>query len=148
FLGISRGMLSLFGEDDEPPTPTMTAEDIEYMLDQGTLEGGFTENGERLLRSVFEFSDTLVRELMVPRTDVASLTLDMSLDEIIDELVACGHSRLPLYAGSIDEIVGVSYAKDVLTVMASGRVDQFHLSDYLRRPYFVPESKHVAELMT
>jgi CBS domain containing-hemolysin-like protein len=148
FTAFSRGVLQLFGEDDEPSGPTVTAEDIEHMLDQGALEGSFTEDGERLLRSVFEFSDTLVRELMVPRTDVVSLTIDMSLDEIIDQLVACGHSRLPVYEGSVDEIVGVFYAKDVLTVMASGRAESFHLRDYLRRPYFVPESKHVAELLT
>lgn len=148
YVSFSRGVLKLFGANDEPGPPTVTAEDLEHMLDQGALEGSFTEDGERLLRSVFEFSDTVVRELMVPRTDVVSLTIDMSLDEIIDELVACGHSRLPVYEGSIDEIVGVFYAKDVLNVMANGRVDSFHLRDYLRRPYFVPESKRVAELLT
>lgn len=148
YVSFSRGVLKLFGANHEPGPPTVTAEDLEHMLDQGALEGSFSEDGERLLRSVFEFSDTVVRELMVPRTDVVSLTIDMSLNEIIEELVACGHSRLPVYEGSIDEIVGVFYAKDVLNVMANGRVDSFHLRDYLRRPYFVPESKRVAELLT
>lgn len=148
YMTFSSAVMRFFGADERPARPALTPEDIELLLDQGALKGSLSENGERLLRSVFEFSDTLVRELMVPRTEIVSLTIDMSLDEIIEELVICGHSRLPVYEGSIDEIVGLFYAKDVLGVMASGEADNFNLRDYLRQPYFVPESKHVAELFT
>lgn len=148
YQGWSRGMYRLVGEDQECSEPSVTTEDLEHMLDQGSLEGSFGENGERLLRSVFEFSDTLVRELMVPRTDVVSLTIDMTFKEIIDELVACGHSRLPVYEGSVDDVVGVFYAKDMLNVIASGQADTFQLRNYMRRPYFVPEGKRVAQLLT
>ncbi len=147
FALLARGVVGLVGEDSEPGTPFVTDEDLEYLIDLGAREGSFSEDRERLLRSVFEFPDTLVRELMVPRTDVQALSLTMSLDEIIDTLVACGHSRLPVYEGNADEIVGLFYAKDVLTVMASGRAERFHVRDYLRRPYFVPETKRVDELL-
>lgn len=148
FTKMARGVVSVLGSDDEQGEPFVTAEDIEYMIDRGAREGSFSEDRERLLRSVFEFSDTLVRELMVPRTDIVSISMDMSLDEIIETLVACGHSRLPVYEGNVDEIVGLFYAKDVLAVMASGRTEKFHVRDYLRRPYFVPETKRVAELLS
>lgn len=148
FLAFSRLVFHLVGEDAESSEPSVTTEDLEHMLDQGTLEGSFGENGERLLRSVFEFSETLVRELMVPRTDIVSLTIEMTLDEIIDELVACGHSRLPVYEGSVDDVIGVFYAKDVLNVIASGQAETFSLRDHVRRPYFVPEGKRVSQLLT
>ncbi|TDP75489.1 CBS domain containing-hemolysin-like protein [Bradymonas sediminis] len=148
FMGLSSALYHLIGEDEDAMEPSVTTEDLEHMLDQGSLEGSFGENGERLLRSVFEFSDTLVRELMVPRTDVVSLTIEMTFNEIIDELVNCGHSRLPVYEGSVDDVVGVFYAKDILSVIASGQADNFHLRDYMRRPYFVPEGKRVAQLLT
>jgi CBS domain containing-hemolysin-like protein len=147
FTKLARGVVSILGVDSEQGEPFVTAEDIEYMIDMGAREGSFSEDRERLLRSVFEFSDTLVRELMVPRTDIVSVSMNMGLDEIIETLVACGHSRLPVYEGNVDEIVGLFYAKDVLTVMASGRTEKFHVRDYLRRPYFVPETKRVAELL-
>jgi CBS domain containing-hemolysin-like protein len=144
---LARGVVGLLGADSEQGEPFVTAEDIEYMIDMGAREGSFSEDRERLLRSVFEFSDTLVRELMIPRTDIVSVAMKVGLDEIIETLVACGHSRLPVYEGNVDEIVGLFYAKDVLTVMASGRTEKFHVRDYLRRPYFVPETKRVADLL-
>ncbi|WP_168210374.1 hemolysin family protein [Persicimonas caeni] len=148
FTKMARGVVSVFGSSSAQAEPFVTAEDIEYMIDLGAREGSFSEDRERLLRSVFEFSDTLVRELMVPRTDIVSISMDMNLQEIIETLVACGHSRLPVYEGNVDEIVGLFYAKDVLAVMASGRTEKFHVRDYLRRPYFVPETKRVAELLS
>jgi putative hemolysin len=148
FTKLSRGTSRALGSADGKGAPFVTAEDIEYMIDLGAREGSFSEDRERLLRSVFEFPDTLVRELMVPRTDIVSISMKMSLDEVIDALVACGHSRLPVYEGNVDEIVGLFYAKDVLAVMSSGQAEQFDLRNYIRKPFFVPETKRVAELLS
>ncbi|MFP4597216.1 MAG: hemolysin family protein [Persicimonas sp.] len=148
FTRLGRATMRLFGPVDGDAAPYVTAEDIEFLIDQGAREGSFSEERERLLRSVFEFPDTLVRELMVPRTDIVAISADMSLDEIIAVLVECGHSRLPVYDGNVDEIVGFFYAKDLLTVMASGGEGRFDLRSYLRLPYFVPETKRVAELLS
>lgn len=148
FTKLARGVLRVLGTNTEQGAPFVTAEDIQYLIDMGAREGSFSEDRERLLRSVFEFPDTLVRELMVPRTDIVSVSMNMSLDQIIETAVACGHSRLPIYEGNVDEVVGLFYAKDVLTVLANGGVDEFDIRDYLRRPYFVPETKRVAELLS
>lgn len=99
-----------------------------------------------LMRSVVEFPATTVREVMVPRTDMVAVRADMELDEILVRLLDCGHSRLPVYDETLDDVVGLFYAKDIIQLMASGR--DFEIDDYLRQPYFVPETKLISELLT
>lgn len=123
-----------------------TFDEIEYMLD---MNGEEENDHTRLLRSVVEFPDTLVREVMVPRTDVVALSTEMKSPEIMRTLVECGHSRLPLYQGSLDNIVGVFYAKDLMRYHADhGTFEGFDPARFQREPYFVPESKRIAELVS
>lgn len=147
FVKLTRGLMHLLGTDPNAQQPFVTAEEIEYLIDVAGREGSFSEDRERLLRSVIEFPDTTVRELMVPRTDIVTVSKDMSLDEIIEVLVDCGHSRLPVYEGNIDNIVGLFYAKDVLVIVSSDRYDEFDIREFLRRPHLVPEDKRVDELL-
>ncbi len=124
----------------------LTFDEIEYMLE---MNGDHEEDDHtRLLRSVVEFPDTLVREVMVPRTDIVAISVEMPVTEIIAALVECGHSRLPLYDTSIDNILGVVYAKDLMQYHAENNTfDGFAPHDAAREPYFVPESKRIAELL-
>ena len=149
FMHLTRGVMRLVGEDPEHRTPFVTSEEIEYMIDLGSREGTFSEDRERLLRSAFEFTDTAVREIMVPRTEMVALSMDMNLDEVIDATLGCGHSRLPVYEESVDNIRGLFYAKDLIggALTAPERRASFRMREHLREPYFVPESKRIAELL-
>lgn len=105
------------------------------------------EEQEALLQSVFEFPDTLVREVMLPRTDVTAISSTMSFEQILEVLVDCGHSRLPVYRQNLDEVIGLFYAKDVLSIVESDGMDNFEIHEFLREPYFVQEDKPIAQLL-
>ncbi|MFU8805424.1 MAG: hemolysin family protein [Bradymonadaceae bacterium] len=146
FTNLSEWQMRLIGSGSEERTGSfVTAEEIQYMIDIGSRDGQFSEDRERMLRSVFEFPDTVVREIMVPRTDMVAISEEMEFDEILKVLLQCGHSRIPVYHETIDELVGVFYAKDVIGLMATG--ESFDIHRFLRKPYFVPESKRITDLM-
>lgn len=98
-----------------------------------------------LMQRATGFPDVMVREVMVPRTDMVTISEDMNLDEILEVLLERGHSRLPAYGETLDEIVGIFYAKDVIHMMASG--EEFDINQCLRRPHFVAETKAIDELL-
>jgi putative hemolysin len=145
FTKLSGAIMKVLGRDVEVRGPYVTAEEIQYMIDLGSREGQFSEDRERLLRSVFEFPDTVVREIMVPRTDMVAISEEMEFDEILKCLLQCGHSRIPVYKDTIDEIIGVFYAKDIIGLMITK--EEFDIHRFLRKPYFVPESKRITDLL-
>lgn len=135
-------------DQPEPAPNTVSEEDLALMIDVGVRQGTLTDFKERILHSVFEFGDTIVREVMVPRTDVVAASTDISYDELLKLVVEEGHSRIPVYRGSIDEIVGVFYAKDLLEHL--GRLDarNFAIEKLVREAFFVPETRAINELFT
>ncbi len=149
FVKMTRTTMVWLGNDPNEATPFVTAEDIEYMIDLGSREGTFSEDRERMLRSVFEFNDTSVREVMVPRTDAVFLSVDMDLQEIVDTVEGCGHSRLPVYEEMVDNIVGIFYVKDIIRLIGHNKdAENFDLRGVVRKPFFVPESKGIADLFS
>jgi CBS domain containing-hemolysin-like protein len=98
-----------------------------------------------MIQGVRELGETTVKEVMVPRIDTVFLSMEAGRDELIDKVVSCGHSRIPVYSGTIDSIVGVLYAKDLLRFLAKG--GGFSLPDLVRKPFFVPESKRIDSLL-
>jgi CBS domain containing-hemolysin-like protein len=99
-----------------------------------------------MIRAIFTLRDTIVREIMVPRTDMASVSSDATVREVLATIVECGHSRIPVWDGTLDNIVGLIYAKDFLKYWGmddSGVV----LRKVMRTPYFVPETKKLEELL-
>ncbi len=99
-----------------------------------------------MIASIFEFGETLVREVMVPRIDVLAVPVDTPMLEALDVILKAGHSRIPVYRETIDNVVGILYAKDLLRYLRDGRTD-VPLSKILRPAYFIPESKKVDELL-
>lgn len=149
FVKFTKQVMRLLGNDLDDTAPFVTYEEIEYLIELGTREGTLTDDRERLLRSVVEFPDTLVKEVMVPRTDMVAIPVDSNLQEMLDLLIECGHSRLPVFDGSIDDVLGTFYAKDVIQLMADNLdADTFEITNYLRDVYFVPESKRISDLLT
>ncbi len=132
---------------DEPDRNIFLSEDgLRLLLN---VSGGerFIEADEReLIDSIFRFSETTVGEVMVPRVDVVALPQDTPLKESLDVIVEAGHSRIPLYEETIDKIVGVLYAKDLLTCFQNNKTDIL-VNEIMRPPYFVPETAMVDDLL-
>ncbi|HSB66045.1 MAG TPA: hemolysin family protein [Anaerolineales bacterium] len=133
------------GEAQEPVS-TVTEAELKSMVDAGH-EGGVLEGDERqMIYSIFELGDTLVREIMLPRIYITALEVSIPLSEAVDALLKSGHSRVPVYEESVDNILGILYAKDLLRVWRQGQPAGL-LKELLRPAIFVPEAKKVDELL-
>ncbi len=115
---------------------------VEAVQEEGVLE----QEEQKMIVSIFRLGDTLVREIMVPRIDVLALEVNTPIDEAMDALKRSGHSRVPVFKDSVDNILGLLYAKDLLGIWREGK-RTVSLSDHLRPAYFVPEAKKVDELL-
>ncbi len=124
----------------------LSEDGLRFLLNVTEEETIIEDDEKELIASIFEFSDKLVREVMVPRIDVAAVPVDMSMSEALDVILRAGHSRIPVYHDSMDNILGVLYAKDLLRYLRDGRTD-VPLNNILRPAYFIPESKKVDELL-
>lgn len=130
----------------EKSVPLITEEDFKTLVDIGTHHG-VIELGEReMIRKVFEFGDTVASEVMTPRTDIFALNVDQSLADAMEQIKAQRFSRIPIYEGTIDSIVGVIYAKDLLKFRKSPP-PALKLKQICHPPYFVPATKNVADLL-
>jgi putative hemolysin len=124
----------------------MTEAELKTMVDAGEQEGVIEQDERKMIFSIFDLGETLAREIMVPRIDVLALEATTPLDKAVDALLESGYSRVPVYEETIDNILGLLYAKDLLSVWRSG--DQMGgLGEILRPAYFVPEAKKVDQLL-
>jgi CBS domain containing-hemolysin-like protein len=123
-----------------------TEQDINDFIDASEEEGLVNEEESEMIRSIFSLGTTIVREVMVTRTEMACVTVGATVRELLDTIIACGHSRIPVYEDSIDNIIGLLYAKDLLKQWGT---DEKHLSvrEIMRPPYFIPESKNLEQLL-
>lgn len=122
----------------------VTEDELKNWVEDEHPDSSLEKDELRMIYSIFQFGDTLVREIMVPRIDVFALDVDTSVSEAIQAVQLSGHSRLPVYEGTIDNVIGLLYAKDMLLLQADSEVS---LRALLRPVYFVPEAKKVDELM-
>ncbi|MBN1564635.1 MAG: HlyC/CorC family transporter [Anaerolineae bacterium] len=124
----------------------VTEAEIKMMVDAGSEGGSIEDEEKEMIYSIFQLGDTLVREVMVPRIDIVALEIDTPFDEALNTIVEAGHSRIPVYAESIDHIRGLLYAKDLLAAWRDGAPKR-PIKDMLREAYFVPESKKADDLL-
>ncbi|NOZ72520.1 MAG: HlyC/CorC family transporter [Chloroflexi bacterium] len=125
----------------------LTEDGLRLLLNFGDEERFIEEEEREMINSIFRFSETTVEEVMVPRVDVVALEKHATLQEALDTIVEAGHSRIPIYDETIDKIIGVLYAKDLLTCFRDGSTDM-PITQLMREPYFVPESAMVDDLLT
>ncbi len=126
--------------------PKLTADEFSALLEAG-LEAKAIEPEEYMLAErILRLDEILVRDIMVARPDIVALPVDSSQDELLETVIQTGHSRIPLYEGNLDNIVGVVYAYDILARIADGE-RSMDLRSVMRLPYFVPETKPVSELL-
>lgn len=124
----------------------VTEEEIQELMDASEEEGIINEEENEMIRAIFSLRTTVVREIMVPRTDMASVTVDAPVRDVLSAIIACGHSRIPVYEGTIDNIVGIVYAKDLLKYWGMEEVT-VALKKIVRQPFFIPETKNLEELL-
>ncbi|MBI5499342.1 MAG: HlyC/CorC family transporter [Deltaproteobacteria bacterium] len=129
--------------------PTVTETEIEHMIDLGEREGVLAAEHSELLRSVLEFEDTVVKEVMVPRTEMVALDITAKLPEVLALLNASRHSRFPVYRDLRDKIVGTLHVKDLVAHVARDeKCDTFDWTQHVRpNPMFVPETQKVSKLL-
>jgi putative hemolysin len=128
--------------------PYTTEEDIRTMADVAAEEKVIEREERRLIHSIFEFGDTVVREVMVPRPDMVGVEADASVDEALQKAIGAGFSRLPVYSEGPDDILGLVYLKDIIRrTRASNGEGHGTIRELVRPAVFVPEQKRVAELL-
>ena len=143
-LTISTNAISkLFGVNGEE-TQKVTEEEIKMLVNEGKESGTIQENETEMINNVFEFNDKFVSEIMIPRTEVFALDMNLSIAKVIEELSEdTRYSRIPVYDETIDEIKGIVYIKDILL---SKRNSSEKIKDIMKEAYFVPENKLVNKL--
>lgn len=139
-------VLKLLHMKTEDQEEAVTEEEIKALLKMGNEAGAFDDEEREMIDSVFAFDDRTARELMVPRRDVHMLDIDKPAEEIIDEILADRHSRLPVYEENIDHIIGILYVKDLMIELRKSGGDQLDIRSMLHKPYFVPETKEADAL--
>jgi CBS domain containing-hemolysin-like protein len=126
--------------------PFVSEADLRSMAEVGHEEGSIELEEKDLIHSIFEFGDTIVREVMVPRPDITAIEGDRTLRDVQALVLEYGYSRIPVYDDDLDDVVGIIFAKDVLKALHQGKHDM-PLRDIVRQAHFVPEQKKVADLL-
>ena len=129
-----------------PEGPYMTEQELKASAEVAQEEGQIEEGEVRLIHSIFEFGDTIVREVMVPRPDIVAIEHEKSLRDVQALVLKHGSSRVPVFRDDLDDVTGIIYAKDVLKAVHQGKHDM-PLSEIVREAHYVPETKHVADLL-
>jgi putative hemolysin len=148
FIRIANFFVTLFG-GKIVRRPFVTEEEIKMMVSVGAEEAEIEEEEKEMIHSIFEFGDTIVREVMVPRPDMVVVESSVTIKEVLEQVIKAGHSRIPVYENTIDNVIGLMYAKDLLIYLNRTKEDQQAavIKKLMRPAYFVPETKHVSELL-
>ena len=144
FIGLTNVIAPGKGLKDGP---FVSEEEILALADQAVSADILEEEERELIEQVFEFGDTICREVMVPRPDMLAMPDSLTVAEVLDAALADGRSRVPVFGEGIDDITGVAYVKDLIRASRTGR-ESSRVARYARRTYFVPETKRISELLS
>lgn len=121
-------------------------EEINDLMDEGQAKGLITDEESEMVHGVLELKETTASSIMIPRTDLTSASIDSTLGELIRLITNCGHTRIPIFRESIDEIIGILHAKDLLKLFGSSP-DTKITPDILRKTFFIPGSQKISSLL-
>jgi putative hemolysin len=146
---LSAILVRLMGGKEKPQGGYLSTEELKMLIETGSEQGQIEEEEKEMIHGVIELGDKRVHEVMVPRIGIRAINVDDTLDEVLDMIIRAGHSRLPVFEESLDNIVGILYAKDLLPYLKGdglghGDIDVRKL---VRSPVYVPESKPVDDLL-
>ncbi len=143
---VTNAVARMLGAGDEAHD-VMSTQELSLLVERGGEQGILEAEEEQMIQAVIELGDQRIHEVMVPRIAMVSLPAGASLEEAIDTLIDEGHSRVPVYEETIDEVVGILYAKDLLPFLKGSVAERPALRSILRTPVFVPESMSVDDLL-
>jgi len=141
----SNAVLWLFGGKEAGGASFISVEEVKSLVREGAAKGIFNETEKELIHSVFEFTDTPVKAVMVPRTEIHAIELHASLADVAKSFVESGFSRIPVYDGNLDNVVGILYNKDVFKALQEK--SDFRIREHLHPAYFVPSTLPISELL-
>ena len=141
----SNVVLRLFGGRETGSASFISEEEVKSIIREGTAKGIFDETEKELIHSVFDFADTPVRAVMVPRTEIHAIDVESEPDDVLRNFVESGFSRLPVYENELDQILGIAYNKDILRAMQAN--ESIDLRNMLHPPFFVPSSLPISQLL-
>lgn len=146
---VTNVIIKIVGGDVENKSTFVTEEEIRSLVDVGEEEGIVNQQEREMIDGVFDMDDIYANDIMVPRMDIIAVEEGSSLEKVLDMVRNCGHSRIPVYKRSIDDIVGVIYAKDLLSINFKNldKVKAIDISTLMRPAYYVPENKKINELL-
>ena len=143
--GSTHLILRILGIKESGKRLFISEEEIKYFMKEGRMKGIFEETEEALIHSVFEFADTTVREVMVPKPKMSAIDISSPPEEALKFMVETGFSRYPVYKDNLENIAGILYSKDVFKVLKEK--SPFVIEDIFRTPYFVPDSILISRLL-
>ena len=150
FLNASTNVIvRLFGIDPNQDEEEVTEEEIRMMVDVGEEKGAIQENEKEMINNIFDFDNKTAMDIMTHRTDIVALPIDAGLKEVINVINEEKYTRIPVYEGSIDNIIGILHAKDIIKFIDCDQSrEDFDLRKLIRNPYNVPWSKRTDELFS
>jgi len=146
---ISNVLVRALGGRDRPQAGYLSTEELKMLVETGSEQGGIEEEEKEMIHGVIELAETKVHQVMVPRIGIRAVEVHDPIDEVLDMIVRAGHSRVPVYQESLDNIVGILYAKDLLPFLRPGAApsSEIDIRALVRPAAYVPETKPVDELL-
>ena len=145
---LTRQVNRVTGGRSEIESTYVTREEIRDIIETGERAGVLEEDEREMLQRIFRFTGTIAKEIMTPRLDMEAVSKDATIDEAIQACVQSNHTRLPIYDGSLDNILGVVHLSDLIRDYTYGARDDVELEDLIQETLHVPESKNVDDLLT
>lgn len=145
FIGISNFILKIFGLSVTKKSPLITEEELKTMIEMGQEEGVLSEEERKMLHRIFEFGDTRLMDVMVPKEKIIAVNINTNSDDLLNIFVEEGHARLPVYKENKDNIIGIVYAQDLLYILREKGL--FLLQDLLHEACFVSSTTRVNDLL-
>ncbi len=143
---VTRAVTRMLGSSEVSPA-TMSTEELKLIVERGGEQGILEAEEEQMINAVIELSERRLHEVMVPRTSISALPATATIEECIDAILRDGHSRIPIYEDSVDSVVGILYAKDLLAFLKDPDMERPPVRSILRTPLFVPESMSIDDLL-
>jgi putative hemolysin len=143
--GSSNAVLRLFGGSEVEGASFISVEEVKSLIREGAAKGIFNETEKELIHGVFELADTPVKAVMVPRTEIHALEIHSTPSEAAESFIESGFSRIPIYDGELDHVVGVLYNKDFFKTLQ--QKTEFRIKDHLHPAFFVPSTLPISELL-
>ncbi|MGZ3666864.1 MAG: hemolysin family protein [Ktedonobacterales bacterium] len=147
-LSASSNMVLRLFRQQRSDEVAITEEDILYLTTMGTASGTVAAGEAQLIRRAFRFTDRVVRQVMTPRTEILALDIATPIPDMIRQMLDAPYTRMPLYAGTLDDLIGILYVKDMLRAREEAGADEkIDLRRVVRQPIFVLEHQHAADIL-